>query len=84
MFIHKEIRDTPIHILNVTTIYLLDVINNHMHILGDIPINIRNSDIINNHIHIPDIMNNHMHILGAIPISIHNSDIINNHSSILQ
>ena len=70
MFIHEEIRDDHIHILNVTTIYLPDVINNNMHILGAIYNNIQNSDIINNHIHIPDIINSHIHIL----------DDINNHT----
>jgi len=79
VFIHEEIRDTHIHILDVTTIYLLDVIDNYMHTLSAIHINIHNSDIINNHIHIPDIINNHMHILGALPINIHNLDIINSH-----
>ena len=94
VFIHEEIRDTHIHILDVTTIYLPDVIEYYMHTPSAIHINILNSDIINNYIHISDIMNNYMHILGAIPINIHNSDIINNyihipdiiniHSSILQ
>ena len=74
MFIHKEIRGTYIHILDVTTIYLPDVIDNYTHTLGVIYINILNSDIINNHIHISDIINNHIHILGAIPINIRNSD----------
>ena len=76
VFIHEEIRDTHIHILDVTIIYLPDVIDNYMHTLGAIPINILNSDIINNHVHLPDIINNHMHILGVIPINILNSDII--------
>jgi len=79
VFIHEEIRDTHIHILDVTTIYLPDVIDNYMHTLGAIQINILNSDIINNHIHIPDIINNHMQILGVIPINIHNLDVIDNH-----
>ena len=88
MFIHEEIRDTHIHILDVTTIYLPNVINNYKYILdaihinilnSDIINNILNSDIINNYIHIPDIINNHMHILGTIPINIHNFNIINNH-----
>jgi len=61
----KNTRDTHIHILDVTTVYLPDVIDNYMHTLDTIHINILNSDIINNYIHIPDIINNHMHILGV-------------------
>jgi len=78
MFIHEEIRDNHIHILEVTTIYLPDVINNYMHILGAI-YNIHNSNIINNHIHIPDIINTHIHILDVINNHTHISDDINNH-----
>jgi len=46
VFIHEEIRDTHIHILDVLTIYLPDVIDNYMHTLGAIHINILNSNII--------------------------------------
>ena len=83
MFIHEEIRDNHIHILDVTTIYLPDVINNYMHKLGTIHINILNLHIINNHINIPDIISSHIHILDVLNNHIHIPDVINNHIYIL-
>jgi len=82
MFIHEEIRDNHIHIPDVTTIYLPNVINNYIHILDAI-YNIHNSDIINNYIHIPDIIISHIYISDDINNRIHKPDDINNHIHML-
>ena len=65
------------------TIYIPDVINNHIHILDSINNHIYILDVTSNHIHNSDIINYHIHIPNIINNLIHIPDATNIHSCIL-